>query len=152
MNCPSLESVVIPSSVTNILDERGAFEKCEKVKIYTPKGSYAEKYAKEHGIKCAIIGEKKHIEYESGNKYDGEVMNGKRHGRGVFTWANGDKYEGDFVEGKRTGRGVYIWKNGDKYEGEFVGGKEHGHGVYTYANGEKYEGEWKNGVRQKAEL
>ena len=30
----------------------------------------------------------------SGSKYEGEIMNGKRHGSGVKSWPNGDKYDG----------------------------------------------------------
>lgn len=47
--CDSLTSVTIPKGVTSIGDE--AFSKCNnRLTIYGKKGSYAEKYAKEHGI------------------------------------------------------------------------------------------------------
>ena len=43
-----LKELHIPSSVTNIEDF--VFTGCEKLVIYTPAGSYAERYAKEHNI------------------------------------------------------------------------------------------------------
>ena len=50
-DCIGLTSIVIPESVKEIDD--WAFEGCdlEKLVIHTPSGSYAEQYAKEHGIK-----------------------------------------------------------------------------------------------------
>jgi hypothetical protein len=30
----------------------------------------------------------------SGSQYDGEMLKGKRHGRGTKQWPNGDMYEG----------------------------------------------------------
>lgn len=53
-NCPNLESVTIPATVTEIetdaFEGTEAFENCEKLTIYAPKGSYAETYAKQQGI------------------------------------------------------------------------------------------------------
>lgn len=48
--CENLETVVIPSSVTSISDN--CFELCPKVQIVTPKGSYAEEYARKNFIPC----------------------------------------------------------------------------------------------------
>ena len=88
------------------------------------------------------------ITYRSGARYRGEIRNGRRHGRGVYTWADGDRYEGDFVDGKRTGRGVYTWAaNGHRYEGDFVDGETTGRGVYTWVSGDRYEGDFVDGKR-----
>lgn len=46
----ALTTVVIPSSVKKIADE--TFDGCNYMKIVTPKGSYAEKYAKRNFISC----------------------------------------------------------------------------------------------------
>ncbi len=44
------------------------------------------------------------ISYSNGDKYKGEMnANDKEHGSGVYTYENGDVYEGQFVNGKRHG-------------------------------------------------
>lgn len=58
---------------------------------------------------------------------------------------NGDKYVGDVANGKRHGHGVYYYDSGDKYTGNWNHGKQEGHGVYVYANGDRYVGEWLSG-------
>ena len=37
-----------------------------------------------------------------GRKYEGSWLNGKQHGKGVFTKASGEQKEGEWFEGKRT--------------------------------------------------
>lgn len=73
-------------------------------------------------------------------------------GKGIFTWKNGDKYEGDFLNNKLHGFGIFYfngknvnpnwseymseggvfskikWSTGDVYEGEFRNGKMTGKG------------------------
>ena len=51
-------------------------------------------------------------------------------------------YRGDIVDGKRHGKGTLTWPDGSCYSGEWKEGLYHGYGVYTFANGEKYEGFW----------
>ena len=112
----------------------------------------------------------KTINYSDGDRYRGQIRNGKRHGRGVYTWAdggsydgewldgdfhgrgvrifaNGNRYEGDYVKDKRTGRGVFRWPDGSRYEGDFVKDKRTGHGVFRWPSGNRWEGEWRNGDR-----
>ena len=112
----------------------------------------------------------KTITYNNGDRYHGQTRDGKRHGRGVYTWADGERYEGqwrdgdfhghgirtwtggnryegDFVDGKRTGRGVYAWPDGERYEGDFVDGKRTGRGVYTWPDGARYDGDFVDGKR-----
>lgn len=48
-DCTGLTSVTIPEGVTSI--GNWVFDDCPKLTIRTPKGSYAEKWAKDHGIK-----------------------------------------------------------------------------------------------------
>ena len=50
------------------------------------------------------------------------------------------KYEGDYINGKREGKGIYIYNSGDKYEGEYKNDLKDGYGIYTYSNGDVYEG------------
>jgi len=77
--------------------------------------------------------------------YEGELKDGKRHGRGVYLWADGNRYEGDWKDGKAHGHGVVVWVNGDRYEGDWKDDKWYGHGVWVGANGDSCEGEWREG-------
>lgn len=105
----------------------------------------------------------KRVEYDGGDVYEGEILNGKRHGRGTYTWADGDTYEGDWMDGKRCGRGKLIQygksPSGEtymkySYDGEWLDSKEHGHGICVegdfswFKNDKVLEGEWVNGKRQ----
>ena len=45
------------------------------------------------------------IVYENGDKYVGEVQNGKRHGKGTLYYSNGNTYTGQFKNGKKTASG-----------------------------------------------
>ena len=83
--------------------------------------------------------------WSSGNRYEGYFLDGKRNGRGVYTWQDGTRYEGDFVDGKLNGRGVYTWSSGNRYEGYFLDGKRNGRGVYTWQDGTRYEGQFRDG-------
>jgi len=87
------------------------------------------------------------INYESGNKYVGDVANGVPHGQGTKTWADGDKYVGGWKYGRFNGLGTMTRANGNKYVGEFKDGKRHGQGTKTWANGNKYVGEYKDDKR-----
>lgn len=105
----------------------------------------------------------KRVEYDGGDVYEGEILNGKRHGHGTYTWADGDTYEGDWKDGKRCGRGNLIQygksPTGEtymkySYDGEWLEGKEHGHGICVEGDfgmekmDKVFEGEWVNGKRQ----
>ena len=105
----------------------------------------------------------KRVEYDGGDVYEGEILNGKRHGHGTYTWADGDTYEGDWKDGKRCGWGKLIQygksPSGEtymkySYDGEWLDGKEHGHGIcvegdFGWEKMDKvFEGEWVNGKRQ----
>lgn len=38
-----------------------------------------------------------------------------RHGSGMWNMVNGDRYEGEYLNDKKSGHGVYTWANGDRY-------------------------------------
>ena len=62
--------------------------------------------------------------------YEGEVFNGKRHGRGKLWLREGGHYEGDWRDGELNGYGIQFDKDGYKlYEGQFVKGKREGSGI-----------------------
>ena len=105
----------------------------------------------------------KRVEYDGGDVYEGEILNGKRHGHGTYTWADGDTYEGDWKDGKRCGRGKLIQYGKSptsetymkySYDGEWLDSKEHGHGIcvegdFGWEKMDKvFEGEWVDGKRQ----
>ena len=81
--------------------------------------------------------------------YEGEWRDDMKHGTGEQYWVGkckwaGDKYNGDYVEGKRQGYGVYKYVNGDVYEGSWVNGMREGKGSLKQKGGYEYEGEWKH--------
>ena len=83
--------------------------------------------------------------WPSGDRYEGEYRDGKHHGRGTYTWPSGDRYEGEYRDGKQHGRGTKTWRSGSRYEGEYRDGKRHGRGTYTWPSGDRYEGEYRDG-------
>lgn len=87
------------------------------------------------------------VSYKDGSVYTGEVMEGKRHGKGKMTWPNGDVYEGDWREDRRTGKGKYYFSNGNVFEGDYVNGHKNGKGKFVWADGDIYEGDYLNGYK-----
>jgi len=102
------------------------------------------------------------------NRYEGEFLNGRLHGRGKITRHNGDTEDGIFQNGYLSGAGVLSRPDGVRQEGIFVNGSlrsgryrdEHGvisEGVFPYArqirgfgirtwpDGTKLVGEFRNG-------
>ena len=103
--------------------------------------------------------------------YEGDYLNGLRHGSGSYTDSNGTVYSGDWQNGQRHGFGVITYKDGTTlkgeyandtifngvgfcenvctghYTGEFIEGKLHGQGCFKYIEGETYTGEWVEGKR-----
>ncbi len=48
-------------------------------------------------------------------QYNGELKDGKMHGKGVLQFANGIIYEGPFVDGKREGLGRMLYPSGSEH-------------------------------------
>ena len=80
--------------------------------------------------------------FADGTVYEGDFLIGTFHGKGKITWTDGTVYEGDFFLNKKTGKGKYIFASGTVYEGDFVDGSFHGKGKWTDANGAVYEGDF----------
>eukprot|EP00968_Pinguiococcus_pyrenoidosus_P029338 scaffold8505_cov258-Pinguiococcus_pyrenoidosus.AAC.1 len=83
--------------------------------------------------------------------YDGDVLNGKRNGKGKATYANGDTYDGDWVYDLREGLGRLDYADGGYYTGHFKNDLAHGpNGTYEGASRFdtliRYSGEWMNGA------
>lgn len=51
------------------------------------------------------------------------------HGQGTLRWASGERYDGEWVEGEEHGLGVFTWRDGTTYDGFWQSGKKHGIGV-----------------------
>ena len=105
-----------------------------------------EKYEGEYNEEGKRHGKGKYT-YANGNVYEGDFQDGKRHGKGKFTYASGSVYEGDWKDDNFHGKGKYTFANGNVYEGDYQDGKRHGKGKYTSADGTVYEGDFQDGKR-----
>ena len=87
-----------------------------------------------------------YVKWANDASYSGEYRDGKRHGRGAFTFANfASRYEGEYRDDKQHGRGTFFYRSGSRYEGAWRDDERHGHGTYTFAGGNRYEGAWRDG-------
>ena len=82
-------------------------------------------------------------EYANGT-FEGQIINGKRNGKGIMNYKTGDVYQGEYLNDRKEGMGIYISIDGYKYEGEFKKGLRDGKGKIKYKNGDKYDGMWKS--------
>ena len=89
----------------------------------------------------------KEIKYDNG-RYVGQIVNGKKEGKGIYYLNNGDRYEGDWKNDNKEGKGIYYFKSGSRYEGDFKNGKSEGKGIYYWTDGDRYEGDYKNDKRE----
>jgi hypothetical protein len=100
----------------------------------------------EAGYDGDIVDGKRHghgtYRYATGNTYEGGWENNKKHGHGIFRYIDGDVYEGDWEHDRMHGRGTHRHASGAVYEGDFRNDYMHGHGTYRYVSGNVYEGGW----------
>lgn len=87
------------------------------------------------------------LNYTNGDKYEGEILNGQREGKGTYFYHNGDKYQGIWSQNKKHGMGTMFYKDGNMYVGQWKNSEKEGIGVFYSKNGDKYEGEYKNGKK-----
>ena len=73
-----------------------------------------------------------------GSKYSGELLNGRPHGKGTYTFANGNIYEGDFVNGQFNGDGKMIFPGYGKFVSKYENGRAVG-GQFFFEDGLEYE-------------
>ena len=82
-------------------------------------------------------------DYNNGDYYIGELMNGSRHGRGKYFYVNGDWEEGEWNNDELHGQGrMHIVSSGRTDEGQYRNGRRFGRGTMTWDDGHRYEGEW----------
>lgn len=88
------------------------------------------------------------INFDNGNIYVGDVLNGKMHGKGTYTWSSGDIYIGDFANNEMTGFGKLIYSDKSIYEGCIINGLWDGMIKVTYPDSSVFEASYKNGELQ----
>ena len=75
--------------------------------------------------------------YSDGSDYNGNYLEGKREGQGIYTFDNGDYYDGQWKNDLMSGEGVYYFSDGATLSGVFKKGKlKDGTFCYTDENGE----------------
>jgi hypothetical protein len=75
-----------PSSRIDMYDKQGQFQL--KVMATGTGSGFSECIVKEKDGSAGIL------KYDSGDIYEGQLLNGKRSGEGQMTFSNGDKYIG----------------------------------------------------------
>jgi hypothetical protein len=87
-------------------------------------------------------------EYPNGSKYSGQWRKGRWHGDGTLSHtAIGTLYEGQFVDGKKHGHGEQTFQSGQAYKGQWQCGTWHGRGAITGSHYSpfQYRGCFQNG-------
>ncbi|XP_044056560.1 ankyrin repeat and MYND domain-containing protein 1 isoform X2 [Siniperca chuatsi] len=79
-------------------------------------------------------------EWSDGSRYEGEFVNGFKHGNGRYTWRNGEYYEGSFYKDYRHGDGLYCWPTGHKFTGKFYLNRKEGYGQQLFPDGVTFQG------------
>ena len=75
--------------------------------------------------------------YSDGSDYNGNYLEGKREGQGIYTFDNGDYYDGQWKNDLMSGEGVYYFSDGATLSGVFKKGNlKDGTFCYTDENGE----------------
>ncbi|CAK92861.1 unnamed protein product (macronuclear) [Paramecium tetraurelia] len=80
--------------------------------------------------------------------YDGNYLNGERHGQGLLHHQDGSTYEGEHQNGLMKGKGTFRYSDGTYYSGQLLNGVMHGKGILIDTDGTIYEGEFENGQKE----
>jgi len=98
-------------------------------------------------LQSAVKGEgsKQVITFPNGDRYEGEVLNGKANGNGIAFFKNGARYEGHFRDNLQNGSGKMFYKNGVTFEGQFENDIPNGTGKSIDVNGSVTEGLYRKG-------
>ncbi|KAJ8603083.1 hypothetical protein CTAYLR_006686 [Chrysophaeum taylorii] len=78
--------------------------------------------------------------------YDGQIVDGKRHGFGECRYPDGSLYSGEWHQGLRQGFGRL--EGSSVYEGDWDRDAIHGQGTWHWRDGSSYCGEAVHGIRQ----
>lgn len=85
------------------------------------------------------------ISFSETEWYEGKIKNGRRCGKGSYSYPNGDRFDGEWRHDQKLS-GRYSFAEGPCFEGRFKQG-EISYGVMVYENKESYEGEFAGGQR-----
>ena len=77
---------------------------------------------------------------------NGEWLNDKMHGEGIYRFASKSTYQGTFKENLFHGQGTYTYADGSKYTGQWENNKMHGQGEYVDGTGVIWSGNFFNGL------
>lgn len=100
------------------------------------------------GLDSGLFSGKGSLEFPDGTIYEGMFEKHMMIGNGTYTFPNADQFFGELLNGKRHGKGVFVSRTDSyTYYGEWQQGKMSGKGVAEYKSGAKYVGEWQNGMR-----
>ena len=83
------------------------------------------------------------INYANGNRYVGELKDGKRNGNGTYYCANGDEFAGEWKDGHRI-QGSEIFFMGHHYVGNYQDDLFHGDGAFYIVHRSRAE-HWRDG-------
>jgi hypothetical protein len=67
---------------------------------------------------------RREISFADGSTYAGNIVNGKMHGYGTYTWPSGDKYVGEFIDNRASGGWFY------KSDGRKAWCQQDAHGIW----------------------
>lgn len=78
-----------------------------------------------------------------GSSYNGELVNGRPHGKGMYTFANGNIYDGTFANGQFEGEGELRFPGYGRFVAKFENGRAIG-GKFLFEDGLEYQPQgWK---------
>tara|TARA_B100000029_G_C17489765_1_gene928656 strand:+ start:422 stop:1363 length:942 start_codon:yes stop_codon:yes gene_type:complete len=63
----------------------------------------------------------------------------------TLVWSDGTRYVGEVIDGKRSGKGTIFWQDGTRFVGEFQNDMRNGPGTMIMPDGEVYSGIFKDG-------
>ena len=135
---PEIQLNTIPTFKTiNLYDDNESNYK-QEIKDKEPNYNKIEFDLKELGIDTKTYcsnADTENSSKNSMNKYEGQLINGKKEGKGKFIYKNGCIYEGYFKNDKKEGKGIFYYTNGDREMGDYLDGKKVGKHVILYKNG-----------------
>ncbi|CAF1308496.1 unnamed protein product [Rotaria sordida] len=73
-----------------------------------------------HGIHIWYIIRAEESQYALRNYYEGNFVDGRRHGQGTFYYSSGTKYIGEWKADQKHGKGKVILRNGTVIEADFL--------------------------------